>query len=86
MLKLGEVQYDVLSDDSSQVSPNQQQLLDDLAKHFGVSVGDILDSFVHNTVVARTQVVVGTLSRERAIYSRDALAKVNPRRYVITQS
>ena len=76
VLKLGEVKYDALTADSSQVSANQQELLGDLAFHFGVTTEAIEEAFVHNTVVARAQTVTGTLSRDRALYSRDALAKV----------
>ena len=50
-----------------------------IAELLGVSIDSLMECMTHQTINVRGQIVRTHLSRERAEYARDALAKVRNR-------
>ncbi|KAI8115492.1 Myosin-IB [Lucilia cuprina] len=72
VLHLGNVQFD---EEEGKAKIKNSDVVKTVAKLLGVDLNELSDALTHRTIDARGDVVTSPLSREMAIYARDALAK-----------
>jgi myosin-1 len=70
---MGQLDFDAVTQDESAVK--HKEPIKKIADILGIPESVMMACFTHKTIVARGQAVTGHLSREQALYGRDALAK-----------